>query len=105
MNLTPEQIRDENFESLKQRLPGDCAFVLGLWRQHGPGTTEQVAARANYPLLTLRPRTTDLVDTGAVMLTGRQHRSGIYRARTEAEWEQWHAALKTPAHQEELALA
>jgi len=70
-----------------------CSHVHGLrascydaYLDHGPGTTRQIAAASGIDLLTLRPRTTELLQLGFLELVADRddnHRSkeGTYRAR------------------------
>jgi hypothetical protein len=90
--MTPQQIRDSSFESLRSGLEPKRRAVYAAWARHGPGTTRQVAAAAGINLLTFRPRTTELLEVGLVELVGRAVHEGIYRARNLAQWEHWRAA-------------
>ncbi len=47
--------------------------------------TEDLAQRSGIDLLTLRPRNTELVQLGLVILAGGRARSGVYRAATAEE--------------------
>lgn len=95
--MKPIDFRNETFGQLRDRLTDLRLAVLQAWQAHGPATTRQVATRCGIDLLTFRPRTTELYQMGAVVLvdeaepTGDAH-EGVYRARTMAEWEAWHAA-------------
>lgn len=86
--MKPVDFRQETFESLKDRLRGQRMMALAAWQNHGPGTTRQVAERARLSILTFRPRTTELIQMGAVCLADQQESSaeGSYRARGDAEW-------------------
>ncbi len=85
--MTPIDYRNETFASLEGRLRGQRAAVLAAWREHGPCTTEELAERAGMSILTLRPRTTELVQMGFVRLSGdeRSTKGGTYRAASYAE--------------------
>lgn len=83
--MKPIDYRNATFADLQERLAGDRERVLAAWRKHGPCTTEDLAALSGIPLLTLRPRNTELVQLGFVVLAGGNKRSGVYRAATDAE--------------------
>ena len=74
--------RNATFEGLKDRLEGLRKEVYRAWSLYGPGTTEQVAARAGMDILTFRPRSTELHQMGLLMISGRKGRSGIYEVAT-----------------------
>lgn len=87
--MKPIDFRDATFASLQTQLPGQLNAVYRAWVALGPGTTRQVALRSEIDILTLRPRTTDLIDIGLVELCGSEKNEGVYRARSQAEWETW----------------
>ena len=72
------------------------------WVIHGPCTTRQLAEKSAIDILNVRPRTTDLVQIGLVEMIG-GGQEGIYRARSQAEWEAW-AAAQRPALDGQIAL-
>lgn len=86
--------RDTNFSVLKQRLlTGQRMAVYRAWIAHGPATTRELAARSGINLLNVRPRTTELLQAGALVEAEEQPdgTEGRYQVRSNAEWEQWHA--------------
>lgn len=86
--MNPIDFRDITFGELKARgLEGLRGRVLAAWVEHGPCTTRELAARSSIELLTLRPRTTELVELGLVRLADHQpvKGEGTYRAATESE--------------------
>ncbi|HMO03914.1 MAG TPA: hypothetical protein PKC67_02495 [Kiritimatiellia bacterium] len=87
--MKPTDFRDMTFEDLQQSLSGMRRSVYEAWLLHGPGTTAEVALRAQISLLTFRPRTTDLYQAGLVELQPGQKagHEGRYRAVTMAEWQ------------------
>lgn len=92
MNAT--EIRDQNWQTLRQRLHRDCMRVLDAWRCWGPCTTRRLAVLANMELLNVRPRTTDLKALNLVECCDRERGEGVYRAVSEVEaqrvWEEAH---------------
>lgn len=85
--------RNETFESLQSRLTGLRLMILDAWRAHGRMTTRELAARAGLDLLTVRPRTTELLEMGFLRLVDRRDHEGVYEALTEAEARSAFAAL------------
>ena len=83
--MKPVDYRNATFAEVQSRIEGDRARVLEAWRLHGPCTTEDLAQRSGIDLLTLRPRNTELVQLGLVILAGGRARSGVYRAATAEE--------------------
>ncbi len=87
--------RNITWESLQEQLTGRRLQVLAAWRLHGPATTRELSERSGIDILTLRPRTTELLDLGFLMLVSvderrpvRQH-EGVYRARSTEEATRW----------------
>lgn len=88
--MKPIDYRNELFKDLQSRLQGDRLLVLAAFRQHGPGTTRQISQKSGIDILTLRPRTTELLELGFVVLVERTAgtHEGEYRACTDGEaWE------------------
>lgn len=97
--MDPIDYRNTTFAELKEKLTSLRALTYAAWIQHGPCTTEELAARSGLNLLTLRPRTTELYQMGFVELASDIPQSanphsaiqtpkssgGIYRARSELE--------------------
>jgi len=79
--------RNQTFEDLRPLLDHIRATVHHAWLAHGPGTTRDVADKADLDILTFRPRSTELYQLGLLELTGKEGHQGVYRARTIAEWE------------------
>lgn len=78
--MTPTDVRDLTWADLQKALSGLRERVYWGYRQHGPCTTEQLAQRMQMSILTVRPRTTELVQLGMVLLTSREGHDGIYYA-------------------------
>lgn len=85
--MKPIDFRNETFVQVQERVVGARAAVLAAFQQHGPCTTKQLADLSGLSLLTLRPRTTELVELGLVMLAEAQAEKGegTYRAATHSE--------------------
>jgi hypothetical protein len=94
--MKPIDYRNETWDSIQKRVNELRLSALWAWRCHGPGTTEEVATRANFSLLTFRPRTTELYQMGALQEIDdpaaigyhKTTRGCVYRARGDAEWRQ-----------------
>lgn len=78
--MNAAEIRDLNFEQLKDRLEGLRAAVHSALQLHGPCTTRELAARSGIDLLSVRPRVTELVELGFAECTRREGGEGVYRA-------------------------
>lgn len=85
--MKPVDFRNETFDQVRGRVEGQRAAVLGAWAMHGPCTTRELAEKTGLSILTLRPRTTELVELGFVRLAESQlvKGEGTYRAATPAE--------------------
>ena len=100
--MKPVDFRNETFATIQNRIAGSRAAVYGAWAKHGPCTTEQLAGRSGLSILSLRPRTTELVQLGFICLAETQDAagSGVYRVRTQAELSTWlaeqHRIASTP---------
>jgi len=80
MNLDPEYLRDLTWDKIQPFLFGDRQRVLNAFLRHGQGTTRQISQLSGIDLLTLRPRTTELVTLGLIECVGKDGTQGIYRA-------------------------
>lgn len=97
--MKPTDFRDMTFDGLQATLTGMRLRVYDAWMQHGPGTTAEVALKAEISLLTFRPRTTDLYQLGLVELARSQNQGheGRYVAVTMEAWKRRReAAAKQP---------
>lgn len=97
--MKPVDVRNANFDEIKKHICAKRQRVLDVWRalfeQNGATTfsTREAAKFGGMEILEFRPRTTELVQLGAVVMTARIGHEGVYRVRTEAEWRAWHASL------------
>lgn len=81
MKIDPRTIRDANWELIRGHLAGPRQAVHAWLLAHGPATTGMIAEGTGIPLLTVRPRVTELVQLGFAVCEGRNFcREGIYRA-------------------------
>ncbi|MGC3991681.1 MAG: hypothetical protein QM796_18720 [Chthoniobacteraceae bacterium] len=62
--MNPLSVRNEPTAPLRPRVQGFRRTVLEAWQLHGPCTTRELASRSGLELLTLRPRTTELLQLG-----------------------------------------
>ena len=85
--MQPIDYRNETFAAVQSRICGQRAAVLSAWLKHGPATTAELAERSGLSILTLRPRTTELVELGFVRLAEVQTAKGegTYTAVSPAE--------------------
>lgn len=92
--------RNANFEKLRESawLAGKRWEVYCAFLNHGPMTTRQAAQASGIDLLTVRPRTTELLQAGfvfEVLADGHQGTTeGVYVARTREEFNAWVVAQR-----------
>jgi DNA-binding transcriptional ArsR family regulator len=91
--MKPTDIRNENFTTLRAGLDERRAAVLRQLAVFGPCTTRELATNAAQDILSVRPRVTELVQLGLVVLHDRERGEGVYRVATQAEWEAWRTSL------------
>lgn len=90
MKLQPIDYSRATLKDVEDRLNGNRQRVHAALLQHGPCTTAVLIERSGIPLTTVRPRMSELVQSGLVMLdeeasaahTGRE---GVYRALNAEE--------------------
>ncbi len=93
--INPAAVRDANWVTIRANLSAHLKAVYAAWVIHGPATTRALAIRAGIDILNVRPRTTDLAQLGLVECVGVDHGEGVYRARSQAEWEAWAASIRS----------
>lgn len=105
--MKPVDFRNETFDQVRGRVEGQRAAVLGAWALHGPCTTRELSDRCGISILTLRPRTTELVELGFVRLAECQpvKGEGTYRAATPAEAAAFFRSAQTAALNPQFDLA
>jgi DNA-binding Lrp family transcriptional regulator len=62
--------RNATFASIQASLSGIREQVYHAFTKHGPGTTREISIKAGISILTLRPRTTELVQLGFIEVLG-----------------------------------
>lgn len=72
--------RDLTWEEIQDSLTGHRGEVWSWLRKRGPATTSQIAEATGIPLLTVRPRVSELAALGWAECVGRAKREGIYAA-------------------------
>lgn len=86
--MKPIDYRNTTFNELKGHLHGMRIAAYEAYLDHGPGTTRQVAEASGMDILTLRPRTTELLQLGFLELVpdpdGHRSKEGTYRALPES---------------------
>ncbi|HTJ78521.1 MAG TPA: hypothetical protein VL357_05955 [Rariglobus sp.] len=85
--MKPIDFRNATYADLQERLTGLRQAVFDAWLRYGPCSTEHLAEVSGISILTLRPRTTELVQLGFVRLADRQPEkgTGTYRAANSDE--------------------
>jgi len=80
---TGRQISSAVWQSLQKRLVGDRLRVYRAFETHGPCTTEALSTLIPMSILSVRPRTTELLQAGLVEIdeeASHEARCGSYRA-------------------------
>jgi hypothetical protein len=77
--------RSLTFEAVKARLAGQRLRVYDGYRIHGPCTTRVLSGLLQLSILSVRPRTTELLQIGFLAYIGREGSEGIYIAISELE--------------------
>jgi len=70
MSMRTIDYRNATWASMQASLSGIREQVYHAFEKHGPGTTREVSIKAGISILTLRPRTTELVQLGFVEMMG-----------------------------------
>lgn len=78
--MTPRDISQENWRNIQEKLQGLREQVYRGMLAAGPQTTCDLADITDIPLLTVRPRVTELCELGLAEPAGRSGRHGLYRA-------------------------
>jgi hypothetical protein len=85
--------RNATWQEIRENLRGRRLAAHEAWLRWGPGTTHEVAERSGMSVLTLRPRTTELLQLGFVQLIEAHGKEGMYAAVNEdIALERWTAA-------------
>lgn len=90
--MTPIDLRNATFHSLRDQLAARRAEVFTALCDYGPMTTRAAALRLAREVHAVRPRFTELHQMGLIELhPDSPAGEGLYRARTREEWEAWRA--------------
>jgi hypothetical protein len=87
--MKPTDIRNENFTHLRDGHDERRAAVLRSLARYGPCTTRELATQSGLDILSVRPRVTELLQVGLVVLHDRDRGEGVYRVAIQSEWEAW----------------
>lgn len=92
--MTATDIRNANFDQLRDTLEEKLREVYEAFACHGPCTTRQLADAARMDILSVRPRATDLLHLGLLAVSGSVvgpsgRKEGRYEATTPEEWQRW----------------
>lgn len=83
--MNPIDLRNATWEDLQDRVTGLRRMVLDAYRVLGATTTRRLATLAAMDILTVRPRTTELVQLGLLRLKSQSGLEGVYEALSDAE--------------------
>ena len=80
--MKPVDFRNATWEHVQSHLSGLRQQVYTAYTHYGPGTTRAISLQSGISILTLRPRTTELVQLGFVEMLGgdERGREAIYIA-------------------------
>jgi len=85
--MKPVDFRNANFAALRDGMARQRLRVYRAWQAHGPATTSELARESGISILSLRPRTTELLELGLLRVARVKDREGVYTVTSEAEWE------------------
>lgn len=89
-------LRAVGFAEVRDRLTGNCLKVHAALSLRGPSTCSELAAAMGWPVTSVRPRVTQLVDLFHAQPTGiRRNHEHEFRALSAAEAKQLHDAAKS----------
>lgn len=104
--ITTTDIKLDNWQAVQAHLTSHRLAVYTALSHRGESTSRKLANYMDEDVLTIRPRLTELMQLGFVILTGKVGHEGTYRACSQDEakrnWDQAQAQLKNP--QKELSL-
>lgn len=106
--MKPTDFRNATWDRIQEELDGTRAEVYAAWQRcveiHGPITTRRLSQAAGLDLLTLRPRTTELVQMGLLVCVHNPSNphEGLYRPSTPAEWHEIRDSALRAAPQMEM---
>ena len=72
--------RNETWQGMMNCFAGLRKTVYQKFMLYGPCTTRRLAELSGIDLLTVRPRTTELIELGFVVMIGSDRGNGIYKA-------------------------
>lgn len=91
--MTATELRQHNFNTLRDSLAERRRDVYRAFCDHGPATTAELAARTGIGLLSLRPRACELAQLGLIFESGEKLENGkratIYACASAAGWTTW----------------
>jgi hypothetical protein len=84
--MKPIDYRNNTWKDIQSHLHGLRASIYEAYLEHGPCTTRQLSDITGLDILTVRPRTTELLQLGfLVLVEGDSKREGSYRALHHTE--------------------
>ena len=78
--MKPVDIRNAQWSEIVERVTGDRALVYNLWLNNGPLTNRELAEKTGRDLLSIAPRTTELLQLGLLECIGQKAHRGVYKA-------------------------
>ncbi len=106
MSLSPAEVRDANWNELRDGVTDALWAVHAALAAGGPCTTRELAGTMGHALEYVRPRVTELCQVSLAVCVGRRRRGrvseGVYRARS---LEEWRAAFEAGRAPEQLLMS
>ena len=105
--MHPIDYRNATFETIKCYLAGQRLQVYEGYRAHGPCTTRELSQLIQISILSVRPRTTELVDLDLVVCIapGTDPHEGVYAAVSEyTARESFETKKREATHHEQMQL-
>lgn len=102
--MKPIDYRNHTWDHVKAHLSGLRMQTYTAFVHYGPGTTREISERARISILTLRPRTTELLQLGFIEVLGGTDdgREAVYIAVPESIAESRFEWFKTQPVQAEF---
>lgn len=83
--ITTHDIKLDNWQAVQSRLTDHRLAVWQALAHRGESTSRKLANYMDEDVLTIRPRLTELLQMGFVILTGKVGHEGTYRACSREE--------------------
>ena len=83
--ISTTDIKRSNWDKVQEHLTESRLRVWNALASRGESTSRELADSMRVDILTVRPRLTELLQLGFVVLSGKQGHEGTYRALSRSE--------------------